>query len=345
MTDRAAFMINVGGVNVTNRFNQYLEQLVVADKAGTSSDTASITLDDSDGQIAMPQVGNPITILLGWEASGVSLVFEGTVDSVRSAGVRGGGTTMTITAKGFDPKGKAKEPLEFHKDDASLNDFMNEAAKKAGLTFQAQGSVSSIQRPYWAATTESFISLGQRIARENGAQFKIAGNKAIMYDKNSGMSVSGMAMPSITAVRGQNLLQWDISPVYARPRFSQARARYYDPKKAKWLQQLVEIPQQGPSSDAIHTHRQIRADEGEAKGAAGDNQKSSESERGDGSVTIIGNPSAKPEGTCVVVGARPGIDGSYKIDGVEHSLSRGQGYQTKLELKRPQGDVGTDNRG
>src|SRR6187455_3305523 len=101
-------MINVGGVNVTNRFNQYLEQLVVSDKSGTSSDTASITLDDSGGQIAMPQVGDSITILLGWEAGGVSLVFDGTVDTVCSRGVAGGGMTMTITAKGFDPKGKAK---------------------------------------------------------------------------------------------------------------------------------------------------------------------------------------------------------------------------------------------
>lgn len=345
MANTAAFMINVGGVNVTNRFNQYLEQLVVSDKAGTSSDTASITLDDSDGQIAMPSIGDSINILLGWEDGGVSMVFDGTVDSVRSAGTHGGGMTMMITAKGFDPKGKAKEPLEFHKDDASLEDFMNEAAGKAGLSFQAHGNLSSIKRPYWAATTESFISLGQRIAREVGGQFKIAGNKAIMYDRNSGQSVSGMSMASVSAIRGQNLLQWDISPAYARPRFSQARARYYDPKKAKWLQKMIEIPQQGPDSEAIHTHRQTRADEDEAGGSAKDNQKSSESERGDGSVTIIGNPAAKPEGTCIVVGARPGIDGSYKIDGVEHSLSRGQGYQTKLELKRPEGSVGTDSRG
>src|SRR5688500_11540752 len=160
-------MINVGGVNVTNRVNQYLEQLVVSDKAGTSSDTASITLNDSYGRIAMPQVGDSITILLGWESGGVSLVFDGTVDSVRSAGTHGGGMTLIITAKGFDPKGKAKEPLEFHKDDATLNDFMSEAAGKAGLSFQAQGKVAQIQRPYWAATTESFISLGQRLAREN----------------------------------------------------------------------------------------------------------------------------------------------------------------------------------
>lgn len=345
MLGRAAFVVSVAGQNVSQRFNPLLQNMTVSDKAGTSSDTASITLDDSGGRIAMPQIGEPLTIMLGWESRGVALVFDGTIDSVRSAGTRGGGRTLTITAKGYDPKGKAKEPLEFHKDDATLEEFMGEAAAKAGYSFQAQGAVGAIKRTYWAATTESFIAVGQRIARELGAQFKVFGTTAIMYEKNSGMSVSGLAMGSITALWGDNLKQWDISPVYARPRFAQARARYYDPKQAKWLEKLVEIPQQGPSSSAIHTHRQSRADEDEAQGAAGDNQRSSERERGDGSVTIVGNPAAKPEGTCVVAGTRPGIDGSYKIDGVEHNLSRGGGYETKLDLKRPEGDVGSDNRG
>lgn len=344
MVDRAAFMIMVAGNNVSHRFNQVLERLTVSDKAGTSSDTASITLDDRGAQIAMPQVGDPMQILLGWESRGVSEVFDGTVDTVRSAKTRGGGQTMVISAKGFDPKGKAKEPLEFHKDDATLQDFMSEAAGKAGLSFQAQGALAKIKRPYWAATTESFIHLGERIAREVGGQFKIAGTKAIIYEKNSGQSVSGLALPTIYAVHGDNLLEWDISPVFARPRFQQARARYYDPKQAKWLEKLVEIPQQGPSSPATHTSRVTRADQDEAEGAAGESQKSSERERGGGSVGLVGEPAAKPEGTCIVVGARPGIDGAYKIDGVEHDLSRSSGYHTKLDLKHPEGDVGSDSR-
>ena len=347
MSDQAVFVIRVGGNNVTERFNPVLESLTVSDKAGTTSDTASITLDDSDGQIALPRVGDPMEIMLGWRSSGVAPVFDGTVDTVRSAGSRGGGRTLTITAKGFDPKGKAKEPLEFHKDDASLQDFMSEAAGKAGLSMRVQGKIASIQRPYWSAGTESFIHLGHRIAREVGAQFKIKGNTAIMYEKNSGMSVSGAALTSVVALWGEggNLINWDISPVYARPRFQQTRARYYDIKKAKWEEKTVEVQQQGPSSPAQHTHRQTRADKDEAQSAATDNQKTSERERGGGNVTIVGEPKAQPEGTCTVQGTRPGIDGGYKIEGVDHNLTRGSGFTTKLELKHPEGDAGSDSRG
>jgi phage protein D len=344
MADMALFEINVGGVNVSEAFNQILESLTVTDKVGTTSDTASITLDDSGGSIIMPQTGSPMTILLGWRSSGIGLVFTGTVDTVKGELTRGGGRTLTITAKGFDPKGKAKQPLELHKDDATVSDFMSEAAGKAGLSFQASGKIGSIKRPYWVAGNESFIHLGQRIARELGGNFKIAGNKAIISEKNGGESVSGAALTSITAAVGDNLIKADISPVFLRPRFSQARSRFYDPKKAKWEEKLVEITAQGIAGEAIHGHRQTRADKDEAEQSSTDNQKSSERERGGGSVTIIGNPGAQPEGSCTIVGMRPGLDGTYKIDGVTHSLTRSQGYETTLELKHPEGDAGSDSR-
>jgi len=341
---QAQFQILVGGNDVSNAFNQVLESLTVSDKEGTTSDTASITLDDRDGQIAMPGIGDPMTILLGFDTTGVSLVFDGTVDTVRSAGTRGGGRTMVISAKGFDPKGKAKEPLEFHKDDASLEEFMSEAAGKAGMSIRVAGKLASIKRPYWSAGTESFIHLGQRIAREVGGNFKIRGKMGIITEKNAGISVSGMALGGVTARWGDNLIEWDISPAFARPRFQQARARFYDKAKAKWVEKLIEIPGQGASSPATHTHRQTRADEDEAESSATDNSKSSEKERGGGAVTIVGNPAAQPGGGCTVSGARPGIDGSYKIESVEHTLTRSDGYKTKLELKHPEGDVGSDSR-
>jgi phage protein D len=347
MADQALFEINVSGTNVSERFNPILESLTVTDKVGTTSDTASIVLSDIGGAIILPQSGDSLTISLGFKSSGIGLVFDGTVDSVRSTGSRGGGRTLSISAKGFDTKGKAKHPLEFHKDDASLQDFMSEAADKAGLSFQADGSLGAVKRPYWVAGNESFIHLGQRIAREVGGNFKIAGGKGIISDKNGGQSVSGGSLTGVTAVFGApgcNGLSWDISPCFLRPRFQQARARFYDMKKAKWDEVLAQIEGQGITSDATHTHRQTRADKDEANSASTDSQKSSERERGGGTVTIIGNPSAQPEGSCTVVGARPGIDGSYKIESVTHKLDRSKGYETTLELKHPEGDVGSDSR-
>lgn len=336
-------IITVGGNNVSTLFNQLIESLTVTDKAGTSTDTCSIVLDDSSGRIIMPKIGDAISIQLGHTNTGAGQVFDGTVDTVKSAG-SADGRKLTITGKGFDPKGKAKEPLEFHKDDASLNDFMSEAAGKAGLSFKSAGKISSMKREYWAASTESFIALGQRIAREVGGEFKVKGKQAMIYERNAGMSLSGAMLSGISATWGDNLIDWDIEPATARERFGKARARFYDVKKAKWDEKIAAITGQGVTSDATFTHRKTRADKDEAEGSSGDDKASSERERGGGSCTILGNPGAQPEGTCTISGARPGVDGSYKIDSVEHTYSP-TGYLTKLDLKHPEGDVGSDDRG
>ena len=66
-------------------------------------------------------------------------MFSGTVDSVRSSGSRGGGRTLKVTAKGFDSRGKVKEAQGFHKDDATLQDFLDQAAKNLDMVVALAG--------------------------------------------------------------------------------------------------------------------------------------------------------------------------------------------------------------
>src|SRR5690606_7308094 len=94
----------VDGQDMTSGMRPYLTAISVTDKAGASSDAASLTFDDSGGQVRLPQDGASVKVYL----NGVQ-VFDGKVDSVRSSGSRGGGRTLAVTAKGFDAKGKVKD--------------------------------------------------------------------------------------------------------------------------------------------------------------------------------------------------------------------------------------------
>ena len=43
-------------------------------------------------------------------------------------------------------------------------------------------------------------------------------------------------------------------------------------------------------------------------------------------------------------GIRDGVDGTYLISGVTHSLNRHSGFLTHLKLKQPAGAAGTNSR-
>lgn len=342
MAKTATYRVTVDGADITSKLDPLLISLTINDQAGTHSDTADLELDDSDGVLLMPKAGAEIEIELGWQGEGLSAVFKGKVDEVRSKGARGGGRTLSITAKGIDTLGKTKQPQTKHLDNKSLKDALIEVGKAAGVTdVRVDPKLASIMRDYWSLDAESFLHFGQRIAREVGGTFKVQGTRAVLALRNGGKSPSGAMLPSFHAVWGENLIVWDIAPIVGRPRVKKVKARFYDAEEAKWKK--VEADVEDEDAEAEHTHRHAGADEGEAKGRTDSDKATSEREKGEGTVQVDGSAEPRPEGTCILQGARPGADGTYRIDAVKHTAGRG-GWTTELTLKQPQDSAGKDTR-
>ena len=336
MSKRAVFMVTVAGTNITAPLLPVLISLTVSDKVGTHADTATLEIDDTDGRIVLPQLSAPVIVALGWEGGGVRVVFTGTVDEVRSSGSRGGGRTLSISAKGVDTTGKAKEPQQRHFDHKTVEDILKEAGSSASITeVEVDPALARITRTYFEMRDESFIHMGERLAREIGGNFRIQGTTATM-------SRRGALYPaSVAAVAGRNLHAWDISPALGRAQYGKVRARWYDPAEAAWME-TEESTSLG--AETRHDHRYGRASEGEAGEQAVADRATSERDAGEGSVTIEGDTGAIPDGLCIVSGARPGIDGAYRIETVTHRYSRGGGFITELELRQPQDGAGQDPR-
>ena len=183
---------------------------------------------------------------------------------------------------------------------------------------------------------------GSAIANEIGGTFKISGNRALMAKRNGGRSASGQPLPTVIAAWGDNIHTYDIAPILGRPRFKKTRARFYDQKAAKWKEVIAEVQDEG--IEAQITRRHTSADQAEADHHTKNDKASTERNKGEGDRRHRRQRRAKPEGTCIVSGCRPGIDGTYRIETVEHSLSRSGGWTTSLSLKQPAGDAGSDDR-
>ncbi len=57
MSWKTQWTVLIDGQDVSSKMANYLEQITVTDKAGASSDSCSLTLDDAGGQIKLPQPG------------------------------------------------------------------------------------------------------------------------------------------------------------------------------------------------------------------------------------------------------------------------------------------------
>ncbi|WP_051651363.1 phage late control D family protein [Brevundimonas bacteroides] len=338
----ARFRVDVNGRDISPALAPVLQSLRVRDAAGQSSDTAEIELDDRAGSIVLPRPRARIEIRLS-DARGLSLAFVGTVDETRSRGDRSGGRILTVSAKGADVLGRAKQIQERHFDDVTIEQALRQAGQSAGISdVRVDPELSQIQRPYLAMEGESFLAFGQRLGREVGGTFKVIGDRALLIRRNAGTAVSGRQLDVTIAEYGRNLLSWDIAPFIGRPRHTRARSRHYDPDSATVREQTAPIAEDTADADLVV--RYPAADEGASRDQANASAAEAERSSGAGTVSIDADVSAKPEGICRVIGARPGIDGDYRIDAVEHSIDRSGGLTTSIELGQPQGSAGRDER-
>lgn len=334
---KVKWSVVIDGQDLTNAWAPTLIDISVTDKAGEASDSCDLSIDDTDGKVRMPSKRMPIVVTLEG-----ARVFRGFVEKVESSGSRSGGRLLKVKAKGFDTGGKAKEPQAFHLDDTDLAGYLQKLADGAGLGITVDPDLGALQQDYWAADGESFIAIGERLARKFGGTFKIRGDQAIFAKRGSGQSPGGLPLGITDAVFGQNLISWSITPKDPRRKFAAGRARWFDRPSASFKETDLDFGNQ--DLDALNLVRSLSADEGEAGAVLDARKRDGDREGGSGSVQLDLAVGAVVEGQCRIVGARPGIDGAYLIETVKHSANRNGGATTSLDLKQPGGGAGKDTR-
>lgn len=337
---KGIYEVHIAGTNITSRIDPFLLSLSTQKSDGQASDTASVTLADPNGILFLPNDRADVAIHI----NGLD-VFTGFVDGAPTSNIdKGSGRTLEIAASSIDQGGKAKEPRLKHKDDASIASVAKDFGSAAGITMKVAGSISSITRKYWIQQNESFVSWGQRIAKEIGGTFKIVGDKGFLTAKNEGLSVSGKPLTQIHVTGGEfgNLLSGSIKPMVSRPKFKKIGISYFDVAKGE----KVEVDVTTPITDVETKLRSVMSvvDKDQAKEKADALSKQSDSEQGQGSIEIIGDEAAEPGAEVILSGYRDGVDGTYRANSVSHSLDKSGGFVTSIELRQPKGGAGKDGR-
>jgi phage protein D len=350
--NRARANIIVGGVDVTAQMDPYLISLIVVDKFGTETDTCDIELDDTEARMQLPKPGETVSVSLGLESSGVGNVFDGTITEVESGGARstGGGRRIWVHAESINNFGKGKEPINMHMGEGDPPDtdagegppipfsaFASKVAQAGGYSAMIDPALGAKTRSYWNVGGASPHHALQDLARQMGGFVKFMNDKVAIVSALGGMSAAGIAMGNVQAVWGKNLILWRVKPFIARPMYSGGKGDYFRIIKAGWQQVQGAFSNGSPFGGAQANAAQPYPGAGESS-----TQQSTEglgadstNERGAGYIMIDGNPNAKGGGMITLVGARPGVDGTYKISEAEHHYSRSSGYVTRCNLADP----------
>lgn len=326
------WQVMVGGLDASSAMNDYLESIECSGHAGGKGDDARLTFNNNGGQLVAPPKNTPVEILIEGRTR-----FKGKTDSPESVVSRGGGRTLEIACSSIDKSSKVKQGMHLHKDDATLDEFLQASAKAAGVTISVDKTLGAIKRKYWSTRGRTFLRLGQMMADELGATFKIRDGQAVFAARGTGSAPGGGSTPTITVTAGDNLIEARIRPYEGTDRFAKARVRYYDRKQAKWLYKDVEIGDAPGSSDVVDLYGEDRPDEDAAESAGKGSKTDSEREGGSGSVTILYDPDVEVEGNCILSGIDASADGLYRIESWRDRITRDGGAEQELELKQPQG--------
>ncbi len=317
------YVITANGTPITPLIAPILNSLTVTDETGEQADRLSISLDDSAGTLELPRRGAILTLQLGL---GLGLVDFGrfTVDTVTAAGPP---DILRIEAHAVPMAGDGKMQRRRSRswDGKTLGDIVKGIAGEHGLEAVVATDLAAIDPGHLDQTDESDVSFLARIARDFSAALKVTAGKLAFVARGASRTVSGAALPSVL-LRRSDLSRW--SATFAdRDGFKSVSAAFCDLRAATTTEVLVGEWQ--PVFRLPHTY----SNEGNARRAA--RARLDDFARNTGGRVQLEMPARLEiiaETTVVVTGVRQGMDGSYVVRRVEHTLDRA-GLRTRLDCE------------
>ena len=336
---RAFCEIYVGGVNITNKILPHLISVRVIDSTPTTS--AEIEIDDRDGKMPLPPLNARCMVMLGWQSEQMYTVFNGTVEDFEHGfGRKQGGRRMWVTAKGLshvdttakapaqDNLGEGAPPGQKEGAMHGLTDWMQQAAKTAGVNVNVASAFAGVKQDYWAQSGESFMHMVQNLSEKFGFVYQFTEGNQLKIEKK------GQRGLACWATWGDNLIAWRVRPFVMRSSFGGSVAQWFDAQDSNWNKSLQKFGMAFPFNmvGANNMGQKPAETETNAGNEGAGQQEKAETQQGGGRIIINGEPRAVWNGWVMLQGARPGVDGMYRIEQVEHVYSR-QGFITTMEVE------------
>lgn len=315
-------------LDITAKVRPRLISLSLSEKRGEEADQLDLTLDDADGQLAIPPAGARLHLQIGWlrgpEVT-VGLVDKGVfiVDEVSHEGPP---DAVVIRARAADFAGEIATRREVSYHDTTLGKIVEQVAGRNQLKPVCAPALAAIVVKSKAQSRESDLAFLRRIGREHDAVASIKAGRLILSPIGAGVTPSGKALPTLTVRRRDG--DRHSFRIEKRDSAEGVTANWHDRGAGK--QKSVTVGK----ADGAKKLRKTFANENDARtAAAAEGKRLGRSTLSLELTLALGRGDVFPEQRVKVVGFKPQInDAEWLLSEVTHNLGD-RGFSTSLKLE------------
>ena len=316
------FKLTYGQKDVTTELAPFILAITYTDALEGESDELEVNIEDRDHRWKngwFPGKGDKLSLQAGYvgELYGMGsfeideIEFNGTPDTISiralAAGVKA--ALRTSNTRAFEGK--------------TLKQIADELA--AGQALRLVGAGDNTGRSYQRVTQnkETDLAFLNRLGKAEGIVFSIKDGQLVWHDQARLDDAQ-----TVTIITRQQMSSFTFRAKTATT-YKACQVSYHDPK-TKALKTHTEKADGVPSGDTLKLIERCETlDQATAKARAA--LRGANGKQVEGSVTVYGNPKLRA-GCNIEVQGLGLLDGSYQILNARHSLERGRGYTTDLEL-------------
>jgi phage protein D len=299
-----------------------MTDLVVTMHEGGSADEVKITVDDRDFAVTPPRKGAVLSVMMGYQETGLALMGTFTVRGRKRHFNKGGGAVLEITGKSADFARSAKKPRTEHHEKTTLGDLLKKVSGRNGWGLKVSGTFASLKVDYEAQSEESDIHLATRLARELDALCQIGNGKLLFLDRDE--------LTSALTLTRTDFIDCSVSDD-DRAAHSKSTAHWHDRANHKRVPESIDMHPDGVDDAPEFQQRHTHLDQARAKAAA--KGKASEMDRKEKHLTgtLTGNTAIVAGLIATVAIGAELYDGEYGLKTVTHHMKKGGGYTTKID--------------
>ena len=236
--------LTINGEPFGTQTTQRIISIELTDKRGFEADELTIELNDYDSAIAIPNIGDKITLAIGYQQTGV--VYKGEYLFTEFTH-QGSPDTLSITARAADLAETLMEQQEKSWHRQTLYQIVATIAQRHQYPYTIADQYKNIHIAHIDQTDESDASFLTRLAEQHDAIATIKNNTLLFIPAGAAQTASGKALPELNITRqsGDNhSFSYDASNAY-----NAVRAYYTDKKTGQKKSIII-------NKDNLHPEKQ-----------------------------------------------------------------------------------------